>query len=400
MTSRKYLRLSLAIVFILFLAVCSLPDRAGAAGPAKTLPIGLLLQLSDWYSIIDAGERGDTEIVAQIINDRGGITVKGETYKIQLLVEDGKSSLDGNIAAANRLVLNNKVKFVVGPNAFFSLASSPVFEGAKVIHVSGYCSMQPGELDSTTPYGFLGHNSTLAQQSINLKALKKEYPNVKNIVYASQDDGSLKYWTPALKKTIADMGFNLVSDIIPFPQDMQDYSPIVSKLNAITKAEAYSFVLGTPVMMASIVKGLRTLGNQKPFVMTTMAQDIVSIGGMIAANNVVCTANNTPNRPGNPPLMDEVFSKGKAGRRFFGMTPNALWVLAQVIQAADSLDPDAIKAKWESMQTVSTIYGQGVMSGTVTFGLKGHVISHPDQATKIMNGVITDIGWFTPMPTP
>jgi hypothetical protein len=82
------------------------------------------------------------------------------------------------------------------------------------------------------------------------------------------------------------------------------------------------------------------------------------------------------------------------------MTPGALWILAQVIQAADSFDADAIKAKWESMKTVSTPYGTGVMCGDRTFGLKGHAIVHPDQATRIMNGKISNAGWFTPIPTP
>ena len=127
MTVKKYLLLSISI-FLIGITVSGIgffPTTAAAAGPTKTLPIGLILQISDWYSVIDANELGDCQIVVQMINERGGIKVKGESYKVELLVEDGKSSLDGNIAAANRLVLNSKVKFVIGPNGFFSAASSP-----------------------------------------------------------------------------------------------------------------------------------------------------------------------------------------------------------------------------------------------------------------------------------
>jgi branched-chain amino acid transport system substrate-binding protein len=399
MTVKKLFPIAIVLIGITACGTGFFPTTAAAA-PVKTLQIGLLLQLSDWYSVIDSNELGDCQIVAQMINDKGGVTVKGEKYKVELLVEDGKSSLDGNIAAANRLVLNSKVKFVVGPSAFFSAASSPVFEDAKVIHVSGFSSMQPGEMDATTPYGFLGHNSPLAMQSTMLKALRKEYPNAKNLVYATMEDGSLKYWMPKLKKMIPDMGLNLLVDPIEYPQDMQDFSPIAAKMNAITKADVYSFVMQTPPQSAAIIKGVRTLGNQKPFVFYSMAKDILAMGGTLAGNDVVCDADFIPNRPGNPALMDELFNRGKPGRRFFGMTPNALWILAQVIQAANSLDPDAVKAKWESMKTVSTLFGTGVMCGDKTFGIKGHAVVHPDQATKIVNGVITDIGWFTPEPTP
>ena len=400
MIVKKFFSIAIVLIAITAWGAGFFPTTAAAAAPSKTLPIGLLLQISDWYSVIDTNERGDAEIVAQMINERGGITVKGEKYKVELLLEDGKSSLDGNIAAANRLVLNSKVKFVIGPNGFFSAASSPVFESAKVIHVSGYSSMQPGEMDATTPYGFLGHNNPLAQQSILLKALKKEYPNAKNLVYATMEDGSLKYWMPGVKKMIADMGLNLLAEPIEYPQDMQDFSPIAAKMNAITKADVYSFVMQTPPQSAAIIKGVRTLGNQKPFVFNSMSKDILAIAGPMAATNIVCTADNIPNVPGTPALMNELFRRGKADRRFFGMTPGALWILAQVIQAADSFDADAIKAKWESMKTVSTPYGTGQMCGSATFGLKGHAVVHPDQATKIMNGKISNAGWFTPIPTP
>src|SRR5512137_2758340 len=71
---------------------------------AKTLRIGYLLCISGWYSIFDAVEEGDVKIVAQIINDQGGLTIQGQKYNIQLVGEDGKSSLDGCTAAANKLV--------------------------------------------------------------------------------------------------------------------------------------------------------------------------------------------------------------------------------------------------------------------------------------------------------
>ena len=293
MKTKKCSLILLVIVLIGIMTFVGGPSPAQAAAdtPAKTLTIGTLLQLSDWYSVVDAGEQGDCKIVAQIINDRGGLTIKGQKYNIELAIEDGKSSLDGNTAAANKLVLDDKVKFVIGPSAFFSAASSPIFEAAKVIHVSGYCTLQPGELGPTTPYGFLGFDTAIPQQYIALKALKNEYPNVKNIVLVTFDDGSLKYLAPRLKKMVADMGFNLIGDVVSFAQEMQDYSPIAAKLNAIAKADAYVIVIATPPMQVGIMKGVRTLGNQKPITATMPGPDVLAMGGQIAANNVlaICT---------------------------------------------------------------------------------------------------------------
>ena len=65
------------------------------AGQPKTLKIGYLLCLTDWFSVFDATEELNQKTVAQIVNERGGITIKGQRYNIELVGEDGKSTLDG-----------------------------------------------------------------------------------------------------------------------------------------------------------------------------------------------------------------------------------------------------------------------------------------------------------------
>ena len=44
--------------------------------------------------------------------------------------------MDGVTAAANRLVFDKKVKFILGPLAFFAPASATVIEPAKVFRFS------------------------------------------------------------------------------------------------------------------------------------------------------------------------------------------------------------------------------------------------------------------------
>ena len=103
---------------------------------------------------------------------------RARATRSRLVVEDGKSTLDGNTAAATKLVLDEKVQFVIGPGAFFNVATSPILEQAKVLHVACYNGLQPGEMGPNTPYEFLGMDP-INQQSAALKALKQYYPNVK-----------------------------------------------------------------------------------------------------------------------------------------------------------------------------------------------------------------------------
>ena len=123
-------------------------ETTAAAAPMETLKIGAILSLTDWYSVVDAADKVDLEYVAQMINDDGGIKVQGKAYKVELVIEDGKSTLDGNTAAATKLVLDDKLQFVVGPGAFFNLATTPIFEQNKVLHVANYNGLNPAEMNS------------------------------------------------------------------------------------------------------------------------------------------------------------------------------------------------------------------------------------------------------------
>jgi hypothetical protein len=52
-----------------------------------------------------------------------------------------------------------------------------------------------------------------------------------------------------------------------------------------------------------------------------------------------------------------------------------------------------VKAKWEIMDTVETLFGTGILSGDETYGIKNHAIGHPMPYQKLMNGEVSPGGW-------
>ncbi len=392
-----------AILALALLGALMLPGVGVAqqkSGPAKTLRIGYILCLSGWYSVFDGMEERHLKAVADMINDRGGIAVQGQKYKVELVGEDGKSTMDGISAAATRLVFDDKVKFVIGPDAFFSLGSSPIFEQGKVLHVSGYNSSQPGEMDASTPYGFLGFNCTMGLLGGVMKVMKKDLPNVKKVVLTSADDGAIPYIIPLVKKALAAKGYTAI-DVVTFPNEMEDFSPIAAKANAIKDADAYMNLLSSPVAIGGIIKGLRSLGNTKPVicVQTVPVSEILAICGKQAGDNVMVSAF-IPLAKGNPPLVDEVFNRTGKKPPMFLLNPNGLWELAKVIQAANSLDPAVVKAKWESMDKVDTLFGPGIVCGDETYGIKHHAVVHPVPYSKLVKGEVVNGGWVEATPVP
>lgn len=401
--SIKMSRSSIVTAILIFFLVCGLVMSIPGSVQAKpkTLKIGYLLCLSGWYSVFDAVEEGHVKIVADMINDRGGLTIQGEKYLIELVGEDGKSTLDGITAGANRLAYDHQVKFVVGPTGFFSTGSSPVFEQNRILHVSGYVSNQPGELDSSTPYGFLAFNASIGTTIGALKAMKKEYPNVKKLAIVTPDDGAIPYLIPLAKDLMAEKGYTVVGDAVAFPNEMEDFSPIAAKLNAIKETDAVFVLNGSPVAVGMIAKGLRSLGNNKPVIYQGLSscKDILAIAGKEAANDII-TMGLTPLAKGNPPLMDEIYKRSGNKEPIFLFNPNGLWVLAQVIQKANSLDPAKVKETWESMDTVECLFGTGIFSGDKTYGLKRHALGHPLPYQKLVNGEVIYGGWIDVGPIP
>jgi branched-chain amino acid transport system substrate-binding protein len=396
------LKRRLTFVFVIGLAfvTASMFLSAPLKAEVKTLRIGACAALSGWYSVFETVDMMDLATMVKMINEKGGMTIKGQKYNIEIVYEDNKSTLDGTTAAANRLVYDKKVKFVLGPAGFFGPAAASIFNPNKVVYVLAYSSCQPGEFGPDTPYGFLGHVGSVGFGTLGIKAAKKEFSNVKKFALVTPDDGSARYLVPAMKRIFALNGVSMVGDAVAYPNEIQDCSPIAAKLNAIKDADAILHINGAPNHVGNIIKGLRELGNNKPYIAATGTDgnDVVTIVGKSGATNVICVTV-TPDVPENPSLMNEMYRRRPSGPKnlFFCGGPNLLYQLTNVMKAADSIDPEVVKAAWEKMDKIETLYGTGIVSGDQTYGIKHHAIGFPFpyqviKDAKVISRPYIDVG--------
>lgn len=385
---------ALLIVAVLAMAGCP------AAGPApeKTLNIGALMSLTGWFVVNDGPGWEAIQIGAELINDRGGITINGQNYKVEMVVEDCKSTMDGVTAAANRLIYDKGINFIIGPSAFYTSAATPVTEPAKVLVVPTWNCNTPGELSGDTQYVF-AVDGNLAANIAAAKFLKQAYPDVEKIATILPDDGTGPFVEPMIRELLAAQGITVVGETIMYPNEMQDFSPIVAQINQLEGIDAVYHMIGVNPHVAAIVKGLRGGGNYLPYVtgLPTPVIEIALISGIESAENVssVCAADGDP---GNTPLMTDLFSREKTayGEDYICKVAgvNSLWVLKEVMEAAQSLDPTVVKEKWESMDEVETMYGTGTVSGDETYGIKHHFVAHPQPIHRIKDGKVVHGGWI------
>lgn len=365
------------------------PPTTTPTAEAKTLKVGALVCLTGWFSTYDALEYEELQIGRDMINDSGGITINGQKYLIELIAEDCKSTLDGVGAAANKLVYEDKVSFIAGPGAYFAPAAKDVCETNKVLRVIPWCTNQPGELDKTTQYTFLCHNASVEMAVVGCNYLNQAYPNVKSLDFVMPDDGSQPYLEPIVRKLITDSGHTVVGDVIAYPNEMVDFSPIATKLVA-SKSDAVFHLSGIPQGSSGILKAMRALGSDKPFAacQTASIYDILSLAGESASTNFF-DVSITYDMPDTPPMMAEIqkrlLAKYGKDRSLVIQMVSGLLQLKQVIEKAQSLDTTVVRDTYENMDNIETPYGNAQLGGLVTYGIK-HAVNHPSPVGILDKG--------------
>lgn len=118
-------RTSLKLLALMLLAVLLV---ACGGGGDDTIKIGLNLELTGNIPKVGEHSRVAAEMFAEEVNAAGGLDVGGQKYMIQLVTEDNNATAEGATAVANKLITQDEVLVLVGPNA--SVAAVPAGEVA------------------------------------------------------------------------------------------------------------------------------------------------------------------------------------------------------------------------------------------------------------------------------
>ena len=94
MKKGRLVKRSIGIVLILlFAAACLVAvfDKDSNAAAPKKVKIGVLNCLTSWYAGHDIPNWNEVQAVGEMINERGGITVKGEKYQVDSLLRTARA---------------------------------------------------------------------------------------------------------------------------------------------------------------------------------------------------------------------------------------------------------------------------------------------------------------------
>ena len=88
-----------------------------ASAAEKALKLGVIAELTGDMPAVGASCKNAAEMAIKEINAAGGVQVGKQKMKVELVIEDNAGKADQSAAAAQKLITQDEVLAIVGPNA-------------------------------------------------------------------------------------------------------------------------------------------------------------------------------------------------------------------------------------------------------------------------------------------
>jgi len=137
-------------VFVLCIGVSSILVAGGKA-EAPTIRVGVVAELTGDIPAVGASCKNAAEMAVKEVNDAGGLEVGGKKYNVDLFIEDNAGKADQSASAAQKLITQNNVVAIIGPNASrYAIPASEIAESSKVVLITPWSTNPKTTLDART----------------------------------------------------------------------------------------------------------------------------------------------------------------------------------------------------------------------------------------------------------
>lgn len=337
-----------------------------ALAETKTLKIGLISSVTGsmapgFRSVVEAAKPAQ-----DLMNQKGGVTVKGQKYLVEIETVDDQSSPAGAVAATNKL-LQSGVKFIIAPIFIPNfMATGPISEEAKVLRILP-ASIDPLLFGPPSRYSFDGEATHYGAPYV-YDRLKTIFPNLKRVAIIRSDDPGFKYPCEYTTKEIEKRGMKVVAHEV-FRMPTEDFYPVLTKILA-QKPDSIELISSIIPWAKGIIEQARELGFTGP---VTSIAHVGDVNQLKAALNPkfaydIYMASPDVMSPKMPPMIrdfQKLLEKVSKDKMDFShvLALQTLWIIMQGIEKAQSFDTDQVAAALESMPVIETPYGPGKMIG-------------------------------------
>ncbi len=140
-----------ALSLLLPLVLISLSTLGWAAPKEETIKIGGIAELTGDMPAVGASFKNAAEMAVKEVNDAGGLQVGKKKVKVELVVEDNAGKADQSAAAAQKLITQDEVVAIIGPNASrYAIPASEVAESSETVLITPWSTNPKTTLDANT----------------------------------------------------------------------------------------------------------------------------------------------------------------------------------------------------------------------------------------------------------
>jgi branched-chain amino acid transport system substrate-binding protein len=204
---------------------------------AKNLVMGVNTALSGAAAPTGVGLLRALELTADDINASGGIKIGKESYTIKLIVYDSKYDAKEAVSIANKLIFNDKVKFIATTGGTCVIATNPLLTENKIFHLA-YAYGGKKATNPNNPYSFRTIMEPVHGHTALLPWIVKKY-NVKSIALTSTDDETGIIQAEDCEMVAKKLSLK-ITDKSYAPRGTPDFTPMLTKLIA-KKPDAIDF---------------------------------------------------------------------------------------------------------------------------------------------------------------
>ena len=373
------------MIFRRLAAALLLCAASGATASADTIKIGVIAALTGGGAPWGMAAANGPKILADEINAKGGLDVGGKKYTVEIISYDDQYKAADAIAAYNRLVNRDGVKYVVLMSTAATMALKQNVMDDKVVALTS--SYAPQAVDPKNQFLFRMYSSGDDFLPAFVHWLRDNVKQRRIVTLNPNDETGWAQAHTTIKLYKAD-GFDVLSNEL-FERTVKDFQPIMTKIIG-QKPELIDLGSTSPATAGLIIRQARDLGYTGLFVKTGGAgpKDIVAGAGKKAAEGTINLLYADPTNPGYQRIA-------AAYKKANGQDPNEIIVsfydgvnvlLHAIQKAGDPNDTTKVAAAFGSALPLTSVQGD-----EMTYGKNREVLT-VDYVGVIKNGEPVIVG--------
>jgi branched-chain amino acid transport system substrate-binding protein len=251
---------------------------------AQSLKIGIIAPLTGpaapWGLAMSEGAK----ILAADYNSNGGIDVGGKKYQVEIVAYDDHYKAADAIAAYQRLVYQDGVKYIVIAAGTSTMAIKQNLEDDKVVGMTaGYIA---NELDPNTKYMYRMWGIP-ADYYPPIYDWLKDNTKERKIAVLNPDDESMRLMAGMTDELAKENGYTVVANEL-YEKSLRDFLPLLTKVLG-TKPDVIDLGGTAPATCAVIIRQAREFGYKGLFFIpgSSAWKEVLDGAGAAAAEGVI-----------------------------------------------------------------------------------------------------------------